>query len=153
MSRLSTAELDVNQVRGLSVLAAVGLLHGDQRSDDAPWNGDAAAELAEPRRGADDDTEPASTDIPAAADHVDVRELVAAQLPERLRSGYADQRGDGGPHRGKPPRRDRLFRRCQRVHDPESRRRGASAISESEAMPLELLIEARRAGLIFIFRA
>jgi hypothetical protein len=36
MSRLSTAEPDVNQLRGLSVLAAVGLLRGDQRRDNAP---------------------------------------------------------------------------------------------------------------------
>jgi hypothetical protein len=33
-------------------------------------------------------------------------ELVAAQLGERLRSGYAGERGDDGPHLGKPPRRD-----------------------------------------------
>jgi hypothetical protein len=72
-----------------------------------------------------------------------IRELVAAQLPERLRSGYAGQRGDDGPHRGKPPRRDRLLRGRERVHDPESRRRGASAISEAEAMSLELLSKAR----------
>ena len=42
-----------------SALAVVGLLRGDQRRDDAPGDSDAAAELAEPRRGADDDPEPA----------------------------------------------------------------------------------------------
>ena len=61
-----------------SALAAAGLLRGDQRGDDAPWDGDAAAELTEPRRGADDDTEPASADVPAAGGHVNARELVAA---------------------------------------------------------------------------
>ena len=65
-------------------------------------------------------------------------ELVAAQLPERLRSGYAGLRGDDGPHRGKPLRRDRPLRRGERVHDPQSRRCGISAISESEAMSPEL---------------
>src|SRR5207244_2426139 len=78
---------------GLCVLAAVGLLHCDLRCDDAPWDGDAAAELAEAWRGADNDTEPARADVPTAGDHVNTRELVAAQLPERLRSGYAGERG------------------------------------------------------------
>src|SRR5262249_28722937 len=95
-------------------------------------------ELAEQGRGADDNTEPASADVPAAGCHVNARELVAAQLPERLRSGYAGERGDDGPHRGKPPRRDRLLRGGERVHDPGSRRCGVSTISESEVMAPEL---------------
>jgi hypothetical protein len=78
---------------------------------------------------------------PSAA--TSTRELIAAQLPERLRSGYAGQRGDNGPHRGKPPCRDRHLRGGKRVHDPESRRRGVGAIRESEAMLLELWSEAR----------
>ena len=57
--------------------------------DDAPWDGDAAVELAESWCGADDDTEPASADVPAAGGYVNAGELVAAQLPERLWSGYA----------------------------------------------------------------
>ena len=64
-------------------LAAAELLHCDLRCDDAPWDGDATAELAESRRGADDDTEPASADVPAAGGHVNARELVAAHLPAR----------------------------------------------------------------------
>jgi hypothetical protein len=55
------------------VLAAVGLLRGDQRGDNAPRDSDAAAELAGSRRGADDDTEPASADVPAAGGHVNTR--------------------------------------------------------------------------------
>jgi hypothetical protein len=54
------------------------LLHCDLRCDDAPRDDDAAAELAESRRGADDDTEPASADVPAAGGHVNARELIAA---------------------------------------------------------------------------
>jgi hypothetical protein len=114
------------------------LLHCDLRCDDPPRDGDAAAELAESRRGADDDTEPASADVPAAGGHVNAREFVAAQLPERLRSGYVGEHGDDGPHRGKPPRRDRLLCGRERVHDPESRRYGVSAISEFEARALGL---------------
>jgi hypothetical protein len=118
------------------VLVAAGLLSGDQRGDDAPWDGDAAAERAESWRGADNDTEPASADVPPPV--ATSTPVVAAQLPERLRGGYAGERGDDGSHRGKPPRRDRLLRGGERVHDPQSRRCGASAVSESEAMTLEL---------------
>src|SRR6266568_2338808 len=73
-------------------------------------------------------------------------EFVAAQLPERLRGGYADQRGDDGPHRGKPPRCDRLLRGGERGHDPQSRRCGVSTISESEAMAPELSGERSTTG-------
>src|SRR6266581_8415366 len=88
--------------------------------------------------GPDDDTEPAGADVPVAGGHVNARELVAAQLPGCLRGGYAGERGDDGSHRGKPPRRDRLLRGGERVHDPQSRRCGVSTISESEAMAPEL---------------
>jgi hypothetical protein len=66
------------EVRPEAPLGTVRLLRGDQCGDNAPWDGDAAAELAESRRGADDDTEPASADIPAADNHVNAHELVAA---------------------------------------------------------------------------
>jgi hypothetical protein len=115
------------EVRPEAPLGTVGLLRGDQRGNDAPRDGNAAAELAESRRGADDDTEPAGPDIPAAGGHVNARELVAAQLGERLRSGDVGQRGDDGPRRGKPPRRDRPLCGGERVHDPLSRRCGISA--------------------------
>src|SRR5262249_16281298 len=103
-----------------SALAAAGLLRGDQRGDDAPRDSDAAAELAESWRGADDDTEPASADVPAAGRYVNDRELMAEKLGERLRSGYAGKRDDDGSHRSKPPRRDHPLRRGERVHDPPS---------------------------------
>ena len=119
-------------------MSAAGLLRDDLRREGAPWNGDAATELAEPWRGADDDAEPAGADVPAAGGHVNTRELVTAQLPERLRSGYACEADDDRFHRGKPPRRDRPLRGGERVHDPQSRRCDVSAISESEAMALEL---------------
>ena len=117
-----------------SALAVAGLLRGDQRGDNAPWDGDAAAELAESRRGADDHTEPASADVPAAGGHVNTHELIAAQFGDRLRSGYAGERGDDGSLRGQPPRRDRPLRGGERVHDPQSRKCGVSTISESEAI-------------------
>jgi len=88
---------------GQKRVSSRGLLRGDQRGDDAPRDGDAAADLTEPWRGADDDGEPASADVPAAGGHVNAPELVAAELGERLRSGYAGERGissmDPGPHR------------------------------------------------------
>src|SRR5208282_2598997 len=76
--------------------------------------------------------------VPGAGGYVNARELVAAQLPERLWSGYIGERGDAGSHRGKPPRCDRLLCGGERVHDPESRRCGVSAINEFEAKALEL---------------
>lgn len=127
-----------------SALAAAALLHGDLRCDDGPWNGDAAIEHTESWRGADDDTEPASANVPGAGGYVNARELVAAQLPERLWSGYSGERGDAGSHRGKPPRCDRLRCGGERVHDPESRRCGVSAINEFEEKALELSGEAER---------
>ena len=41
----------------------------------------AAWQLPEPRRGPDDDAEPAAADIPAVDADVDAGELLAAQLP------------------------------------------------------------------------
>ena len=58
------------EVRPAAPLGTVRPLRGDQRGDNAPQEGDAAAELAQSRRGADDDTEPASADVPAAGGHV-----------------------------------------------------------------------------------
>ena len=113
-------------------------MRDDLRCDDASWDGDAAVEHTESWRGAEDDTEPASAAGTAADGYVNAREFVAAQLPERLRSGYVGERGNNGPHRGKPPRRDRPLRGGERVHDPQSRRCGVNAISGREAMALGL---------------
>ena len=71
-------------------------------------------------------------------------ESSSSTLPERLRSGYSGERGDAGSHRGKPPRCDRLLCGGERVHDPESRRCGVSAINEFEEKALELAGEAER---------
>jgi hypothetical protein len=56
----------------------------DLGGDHAPWNRLAAVQLAKPRRGPDDYTEPAAADIPAIDADVDTGELIAAQLPEIL---------------------------------------------------------------------
>jgi hypothetical protein len=112
-----------------SALAVTGLLRADLRGDDAPGDGDAAAELAESWGGADDDTEPSSADVPAACGYVNAGEFVAAQLPERPSGGYARERSDAGSRCGKPPRCDGLLCGGERVHDPESRRWGISAIA------------------------
>jgi hypothetical protein len=54
----------------------------DLGGDHAPGDCLAASQVSEPRRGADDDAEPAAADIPSIGADVDSGELIAAQLPE-----------------------------------------------------------------------
>jgi hypothetical protein len=56
----------------------------DLGGDHAPGDRLAASQLPEPRRGADDDAEPAAADIPATGADVDPGELIAAQSPQIL---------------------------------------------------------------------
>jgi hypothetical protein len=56
----------------------------DLGGDHAPWDRLAAWQLPSPRRGPDDDAEPAAADVPAIDADVDSGELVAAQLPQVL---------------------------------------------------------------------
>jgi hypothetical protein len=53
----------------------------DLGGDHPPWDRLAAWQLPEPRRGPDDDAEPAAADIPAVDEDVEPGELIAAQLP------------------------------------------------------------------------
>jgi hypothetical protein len=56
----------------------------DLGCDHAPWDRLAAWQLPGPRRGPDNDAEPAAADIPAVDADVDSGELITAQLPEVL---------------------------------------------------------------------
>jgi hypothetical protein len=63
---------------------AVALARRDLGGDYAPRDRFAAWQLPRPRRGPDNDTEPAAADIPAAGADLDAGELIAAQLPQVL---------------------------------------------------------------------
>ena len=88
----------------------------DLGGDHAPWDRLAAWQLPGPRRGADDDAEPAAADIPAVDADVDSCELTAAQLPEVL---VMDDVSDGGQVRSdsrEPPRGSQDLGRGQDAH-------------------------------------
>jgi len=88
----------------------------DLGGDHAPGDRLTAPQLPEPRRGPDDDAEPAAADIPAAGTDVDPGELTAADLPQVLRVHDA---GDGSQVRscsGEPPRGDQDLGRGQDAH-------------------------------------
>ena len=71
-----------------------------------------------PRRGPDDDAEPAAADIPAADVDVDAGEPIAAQLPQILAMHDArDSRQMGSCSRG-PPRGNQDLSRGQDDHHP-----------------------------------
>ena len=77
----------------------------DRSGDPAPWDRLAALQLPGPRRGPDDDSEPAATDVPAVDADVESSELFAAQLPQVLvmhDGGEGSQMGlcSGEPSRG-----------------------------------------------------
>jgi hypothetical protein len=87
----------------------------DLGGDHAPWDRLAAAQLPEPRRGPDDDVEPAAADIPAAGADVD-SELIAAQLPQVFMMHDAS---DGSQVRScsrEPPRGNQYLGRGQDAH-------------------------------------
>ena len=92
------------------------LARRDQAGDHAPWNRLAASQLPQPRRGPDDDAEPAAADIPAADADVGTGELIAAQLPQVL---VMHDASDGSQVRScsrEPPRGDQCLGRGQDAH-------------------------------------
>ena len=67
----------------------------------------------QPRRGPDDDAEPAAADIPAAGADVGTGELIAAELPQVV---VMHDASDGGQVRScsrEPPRGDQCLGRGQ----------------------------------------
>ncbi len=88
----------------------------DLGGDHAPGDRLAAWQLPEPRRGADDDAEPAAADIPAIDADIDSPELIAAQLPQVL---VMHDASDGSQVRScfrEPPRGNQYLGRSQDAH-------------------------------------
>jgi hypothetical protein len=63
---------------------AAAVTRCDLGGDHPPWDRLAASQLPGPRRGPDDQAEPAAADIPAVDADVDSGEFIAAQLPQVL---------------------------------------------------------------------
>jgi hypothetical protein len=78
----------------------------DLGGDHAPGDRLAVPQLPEPRRGPDDNAEPAAADVPAAGADVDSGELIAAQLPQVLMVHDAGHGRHVGSCSGEPPRGD-----------------------------------------------
>ena len=81
----------------------------DLGGDHAPGDRLAAWQFPGPRRGPDDDAEPAAADIPAAEADVDSGELIAAQLPQVLVMHDASDGSQVGACSGEPPRGDQYL--------------------------------------------
>jgi hypothetical protein len=88
----------------------------DLGGDHPPWDRLAAPQLPSPRRGPDDDAEPAAADIPAVDADVDSGELIAAQLPQVLGVHDAGDCGQVGSCSGEPPRGDQDLGRGKDAH-------------------------------------
>jgi hypothetical protein len=88
----------------------------DLGGDHPPGDGLAAPQPSEPRRGPDNDAEPAAPDIPAAGADVGSGELITAELPQVV---VMHDPGDGhhmGPCSREPPRGDQYLGRGQNAH-------------------------------------
>ena len=88
----------------------------DLGGDNAPRDRLTAPPLPEPRRGRDDQAEPAAADIPAAGADVGSGELIAAQLPQVLVIHDASDGSRVGSCSRKPPRSDQCLGRGQDAH-------------------------------------
>ena len=98
-----------------SALAAAFALC-DLGGDHSPGDRLAAWQFPEPRRGPDDDAEPAAADIPAIDADVDSGELIAAQLPQVV---VMHDPGHGSQVRScssEPPRGDQCLGWGQDAH-------------------------------------
>ena len=74
------------------------------------------AQLPGPRRGPDDDAEPAAADIPAVDTDVDSGELIAAQLPQVLVMHDASDGSQVGSCSREPPRGNQYLSWGQDAH-------------------------------------
>jgi hypothetical protein len=78
----------------------------DLGCDHAPWDRLASWQLPSPRRGPDNDAEPATANIPAVDADVDSGELIATQLPQILVIHDARDGSQVGSCSREPPRGD-----------------------------------------------
>ena len=85
----------------------------------------AAWQLPAPRRGPDDDAEPAAADIPAIDADVDSGELIAAQLPQVLVMHDARDGCQVGSCSGEPSRGNQDLGRGKDAHHNSMGTRGA----------------------------
>ena len=88
----------------------------DLGGDHAPGDRLAAWQLPEPRRGPDDDAEPAAADIPAIDADVDSGELIAAQLPQVLVMHDPSHGSQVRSCSREPPRGNQYLGRGQDAH-------------------------------------
>jgi hypothetical protein len=88
----------------------------DLGGDHPPGDRLTAPQLPEPRRGLDNDAEPAAADIPAVDTDVDSGELITAQLPQVLVMHDASDSSQVGPCSREPPRGNQDLSRGQDAH-------------------------------------
>ena len=88
----------------------------DLGGDHAPGDRLTAPQLPDPRRGPDDDAEPAAADIPAVDADVDSGELIAAQLPQVLVMHDASDSSQMRSCSRQPPRGNQDLSRGQDAH-------------------------------------
>jgi hypothetical protein len=107
-----------------SARAAV-FARGDLGGDHTPGDRLAASQVPVPRRGPDDDAEPAAADIPALDADLGPGELIAAQLPQVLGMHDASDSSQMGSCSREPPRGNQYLGRGQDAHHDSMSTRGA----------------------------
>ena len=112
-SGLLLAPVKVGSIRSAR---AAAFARCDLGGDHAPGDRLAAWQLPEPRRGPDDDAEPAAADIPAVDADVDSGELIAAQLPQVLVMHDASYGSQVRSCSREPPRGNQDLGRGQDAH-------------------------------------
>ena len=95
---------------------AAAFARWDLGGDHAPGIRLTAPQLPQPRRGPDDDAEPAAADIPAVDTDVDSGELTAANLPQVLRVHDASESSQMRPRSRQPSRGNQDLSRGQDAH-------------------------------------
>jgi len=97
----------------------------DLGGDHTPRDRLARPQLPGPRRGPDDDAEPAPADVPTLDADVDSGELIAAQLPQVLVAHDASDGSQVGFCSGEPPRGNQYLGRGKDAHHNSMGTRGA----------------------------
>jgi len=92
------------------------IARGDLGGDHPPRDRLAAWQFPEPRRGPNNDAEPAAADIPAVDVDVDSGELFAAQLPQILAMHDSSDGRQVWPCSREPPCGDQDLSRGQETH-------------------------------------